>query len=413
MPRGCVPKADNNKAKSPLYPDEDKRLMAALDIRLSYRIYYGFLIREGMRADEAGRLERSSVPGDRGGALAQDQLGLDHDARAGAAAALDLPEQQVEAPAPQLGEVLADGGERRREVGRLRDVVEADDADVPRHRASDLVEVAEHAQRHLVVGHEHGGDAWRARELRGELVARACAPVAAQERRRLDARGLQRRTPAVDALLGLERVDRTGDVPHRPVTQVEEMARRGRRAAVLLDGDHRDRIVRPPLDGDHRHVGGDVAERVHRRPQRGDDHDAVGALIAQPVHRIHHRRAAERFQADDADAVPGVVRRRLEPVERRRRAVVRRVEADHAERPRAPGDERLRHGARAVVELADRVEHALPRVGMHVGVVVQDPRDRLVRDAGELGHIDHDRGPAPASLDAPLGRRVAVHRGQA
>ncbi|XXX77692.1 tyrosine-type recombinase/integrase [Sorangium sp. So ce134] len=66
LPRGWVPKADNNKAKSSLYPDEDKRLMAAVDIPLPYRIYYGFLIREGMRADEAGRLEPSDLDLERG-----------------------------------------------------------------------------------------------------------------------------------------------------------------------------------------------------------------------------------------------------------------------------------------------------------------------------------------------------------
>ncbi|WP_148313360.1 tyrosine-type recombinase/integrase [Sorangium cellulosum] len=66
LPRGWIPKADDNKAKGSLYPDEDRRLMAAVDIPLSYRIYYGFLIREGMRADEAGRLEPSDLDLDRG-----------------------------------------------------------------------------------------------------------------------------------------------------------------------------------------------------------------------------------------------------------------------------------------------------------------------------------------------------------
>ncbi|KYF63848.1 DNA integration/recombination/inversion protein [Sorangium cellulosum] len=66
LPRGWIPKADDNKAKGSLYPDEDRRLMASVDIPLSYRIYYGFLIREGMRADEAGRLEPSDLDLERG-----------------------------------------------------------------------------------------------------------------------------------------------------------------------------------------------------------------------------------------------------------------------------------------------------------------------------------------------------------
>ncbi|WP_437717059.1 tyrosine-type recombinase/integrase [Sorangium sp. So ce448] len=66
LPRGWIPKAEDNKAKGSLYPDEDRRLMSAVNIPLSYRIYYGFLIREGMRADEAGRLEPSDLDLERG-----------------------------------------------------------------------------------------------------------------------------------------------------------------------------------------------------------------------------------------------------------------------------------------------------------------------------------------------------------
>ncbi|WP_437968071.1 tyrosine-type recombinase/integrase [Sorangium sp. So ce260] len=66
LPRGWVPKADHDKAKGYLYPDEDRRLMLSQEIPLCFRIYYGFLIREGMRADEAGQLEWSDVDLDRG-----------------------------------------------------------------------------------------------------------------------------------------------------------------------------------------------------------------------------------------------------------------------------------------------------------------------------------------------------------
>ncbi|WP_437303928.1 tyrosine-type recombinase/integrase [Sorangium sp. So ce388] len=66
LPRGWVPKADHDKAKGYLYPDEDQRLMGSKVVPLCFRIYYGFLIREGMRADEAGQLEWSDVDLDRG-----------------------------------------------------------------------------------------------------------------------------------------------------------------------------------------------------------------------------------------------------------------------------------------------------------------------------------------------------------
>ncbi|XXX78972.1 tyrosine-type recombinase/integrase [Sorangium sp. So ce134] len=66
LPRGWVPKADHDKAKGYLYPDEEQRLMGSQVIPLCFRIYYGFLVREGMRADEAGQLEWSDVDLDRG-----------------------------------------------------------------------------------------------------------------------------------------------------------------------------------------------------------------------------------------------------------------------------------------------------------------------------------------------------------
>ena len=64
-------------------------------------------------------------------------------------------------------------------------------------------------------------------------------------------------------MVGLEPVGRAGDVPHRPVPQVEEMPRRGHRAPELVDGDHRERIVRPALDGDQDSGQGRACSRIH------------------------------------------------------------------------------------------------------------------------------------------------------
>ncbi|WP_437957633.1 hypothetical protein WME76_41015 [Sorangium sp. So ce119] len=64
LPRGWIPKADGEKAKGYLYPDEDHRLMRCKAIPLCFRIYYGFLDREAcelMRpADSNGRIWTST-----------------------------------------------------------------------------------------------------------------------------------------------------------------------------------------------------------------------------------------------------------------------------------------------------------------------------------------------------------------
>src|SRR3954454_2203922 len=71
---------------------------------------------------------------------------------------------------------------------------------------------------------------------------------------------------------------------------------------------------------------------------------ALGARLAEA--------SAERPHAGDAHRVAGVVGGALDAEQRRRRPVQRGVEADHAERARAPGDERAGHAVRAVAEFA-------------------------------------------------------------
>src|SRR4051812_46716496 len=65
----------------------------------------------------------------RTGAAAPDELGRDGEPRGRRARALHRVEQEPQRAAAHLAEVLAHGRQRRREVLRLGDVVEADDAD--------------------------------------------------------------------------------------------------------------------------------------------------------------------------------------------------------------------------------------------------------------------------------------------
>lgn len=53
LPRGWLPPIPKGRAKGWLYPDEDARLLACRDIPLSWRVFYGFLHREGCRRSEA------------------------------------------------------------------------------------------------------------------------------------------------------------------------------------------------------------------------------------------------------------------------------------------------------------------------------------------------------------------------
>lgn len=66
LPRGFLPKLATGKALTYLYPDEDARLLACTAVPLPFRVFYGFLAREGMRASEAAGLTFADVDLDRG-----------------------------------------------------------------------------------------------------------------------------------------------------------------------------------------------------------------------------------------------------------------------------------------------------------------------------------------------------------
>lgn len=66
LPRGFLPKLRRQKAKSALYPDEDARLLGAMEVPIASRMLYGFLAREGMRSSEALRLTWADLDLERG-----------------------------------------------------------------------------------------------------------------------------------------------------------------------------------------------------------------------------------------------------------------------------------------------------------------------------------------------------------
>jgi integrase len=66
IPEGWLPKPGPKLAKAYLYPDEDAQLMAATDIELAWRMFYGFQHREGPRRSESLSLQWSDIDLDRG-----------------------------------------------------------------------------------------------------------------------------------------------------------------------------------------------------------------------------------------------------------------------------------------------------------------------------------------------------------
>ncbi|MDI3291507.1 site-specific integrase [Polyangium sp. 15x6] len=61
LPPGFVPRYQAGKAKGWLYPEEDAMLLGCAEIMLAWRIFYGFLHREGMRRSEALHTKWSDI----------------------------------------------------------------------------------------------------------------------------------------------------------------------------------------------------------------------------------------------------------------------------------------------------------------------------------------------------------------
>lgn len=66
LPPLWLPKITEKKAKTYLYPDEDKKLLARKEVPVVLRLLWGFLAREGMRPSEALALDWSDVDVERG-----------------------------------------------------------------------------------------------------------------------------------------------------------------------------------------------------------------------------------------------------------------------------------------------------------------------------------------------------------
>jgi len=72
LPKGFLPKLGPGKAKGWLYPDKDEQLCSTPAVPLCWRVFYGFLNREGPRSSEAKALTWRDIDLDRG-ALTLDE----------------------------------------------------------------------------------------------------------------------------------------------------------------------------------------------------------------------------------------------------------------------------------------------------------------------------------------------------
>ena len=169
--------------------------------------------------------------------------------------AFDQPDEVLDQELAGVARVLADGRQRRVEVGCGEDVVEAHHGDVPRHGHAAVLHRVDHAHGDQVAGGEHAVErdaGIEQREPRAVALGFEALRVGVQPRRRREARRLEHFDEAPMAQLELRRSvggrAHEGDAPPAQAQKVfrGETCAAGVVAADVMSGQVLDH--RPPDD---------------------------------------------------------------------------------------------------------------------------------------------------------------------
>ena len=282
-------------------------------------------------------------------------------------------------------------------MGRQQEVVEPDHGQVRGHGPAEAVRGVEHAD-----GHQVGGGDDRGRRLR--QVEHGAQPVlAAGEAVRNPLHVAGRRSPEVAGqvldvgILAMRVVagEASADEPDAPVPEPDEVVEGGMDPAPVVDVDRRE------LDGAR-----SLPEGNHRNGRVAQVLEQPGLVLHVPEHDdgIAVPDLEDRAQGDlgvepamgvpQHDVVALVGGRRRERLEGRREERVAEVADDRADQHRRRSAQGARHRVRPVPELLRGRDH--PGAGLlrdrNPGRgVVQDARDRAVRDAGDERDVAHPR----------------------
>jgi hypothetical protein len=154
----------------------------------------------------------------------------------------------------------------------------------------------------------------------------------------------------------------------------------------LVHRDARERPLGVAVDGDQRGIRGEAFQRLRRRGEGRDRDDPGHPLVQVPLDHSTDRLPVQAGDAAHAHREPGRTRRLLEGGEQRAGPVQRGVQRDEPRSWFRPVTG-ARAARRAVPELGDRGVAPPSRLDADVRVVVEHPRDGLVRQTGEPGHV--------------------------
>ena len=200
---------------------------------------------------------------------------------------------------------------------------------------------------------------------------------------------------AAQAVRARALVEQARDVGDPAVAELVEMADGGGRAGLVVGGDGGgERALELDVDADRGDVG--AHEPAHLGVVGVEAHEdrAVDVVVAAALEvGVRPEAVAGTLGGEHEQVVAGRAGELLDAaehlVEERVLEVgvpLPRLEED-ADDVRALGDQRAGRGARRVVELLGDPHDPLARLGAHVGVAVERPRDGADGDAAEAGEL--------------------------
>jgi hypothetical protein len=220
-------------------------------------------------------------------------------------------------------------------------------------------------------------------------VAGLRRPVAAQRRRRRDARLAQGPGPGPGPAGGRERRGRAGDVPDLAMAELQQVLGGLPGAERLVGVDHRVAGARPGVDQDDRDPRRQRELGLVEQARLEQDHRAVDRLRAQPLvgaRPAAERRIGDRQQGDRVAGLRGLLRDRVQGTDVAE-ALQRRH--DHADGVEPAALEGAGGAVRPVPEGLHGLHDPGPGLLVDVRMAVGHPRHRLRRHPGQPGHVGH------------------------
>src|SRR5699024_1210482 len=241
-----------------------------------------------VRTGQMGRNNPRSGAVRRSSALTYDQRGRNDGGPSLPGLVPQPPQHACDQLAADLVEILLNGGQRRQERGRFRDVVEADHAHVLRYSPPPFVQGTEQTECHLVVGRKDRAALRIGGQAQADAVPAVGRPVPENRLGHRKPPLLEGLSPGTGPTLGGKGLRGTGQVPHGPVPQVHKVLDGGPGPTQLV-GVHRAVLVaRTGVGDDDLQPRGDQKTCCIEQVDLHDGDDRIHRQLAQPVEGSAH-----------------------------------------------------------------------------------------------------------------------------